>query len=206
MTTELSTQKPESLADARPIPRAWVARVFDRLTAQLGAKVADLYANADPRKVQAEWAAGLASYHEAEISRGIAACRERAFAPTLGEFLRLCRPALDPEWAWHEAGDCLRQREAGQVGDWSHPAVWRAACTMNTEVRSGDYQRHRTRWTYTLKREFAAGWGEGVKPPAMRIEHNVKTRGPTEAERAALASLRTLHQRAADAQAEGETA
>src|SRR5690606_29526160 len=131
-----------------------------------------------------------AGYHECEIARGIAACRERTFAPTLGEFLKMCRPALDPEWAFYEAGDGLRQRDAGTIGDWSHPAVWRAACALSHEVRSGDFRAHRTRWTYTLKREFAAGWGEGVKPPAMRIEHTAKVRGPTEKERAAIEALR----------------
>jgi len=191
MTTELSTQKPASLPDARPVPKAWVAKVFDRLTGQLGTKVADLYAGMDTVVVQEEWAAGLAGYHPEEIARGIAACRERTFAPALGEFLKLCRPCLDAEWAFYEAADCLRQRDAGEVGDWSHPAVWRAACSMGTEVRSGDWKANRTRWTYTLKRELAAGWSEIAKP-AMRIEHNAKVRGPSESERAAIESLRGM--------------
>lgn len=190
-TTELSTPNPASLADASPVPRRWVARVFERLTAQLGAKVADMWVGVNERTVQEEWGAGLAGFHETEIQRGIAACRERAFAPTLGEFLRLCRPALDPEWAFYEAADGLRQRDEGQIGAWSHPAVWRAACSMGMEVRSGDWKAHRTRWTYALKRELAAGWGGGVKPPAMRIDHTVTVRGPTAKEREALASLRS---------------
>ena len=80
------------------------------------------------------------------------------------------------------------------MGDWSHPAVWRAACAMSREVRSGDWHACRTRWAYTLKRELAQGWGEGVKPPAMRIDHQAKTRAPTEAERRALAGARALFQ------------
>lgn len=196
MSSALSMPQADSLADGAlptaPVPRKWIARIFERLSGQLGAKVADLYAGVPETTVQEEWGSGLAGFQPEEIARGIAACRERAFAPTLGEFLRMCRPALDPEWAWYEAGDCLRQRDAGEVGDWSHPAVWRAACAMGSEVRGGDWKAHRVRWTYTIKREFVAGWGDGVKPPAMRIEHNAKVRGPTESERAALASLRGM--------------
>lgn len=189
MTTSTSlTQKPGSSVDA-PAPRRVVARVFERLTAQLGAKVADLYAGADQRAVQDEWGAGLAGFHMQEIARGVAACRERVFAPTLGEFLRLCRPALDPEYAWLEAGDCLRQRDAGLVGDWSHPAVWRAASAMSHEVRGGDWRAHRTRWAYTLRRELEKGWGEIPPPPPARIEHKPTLRGPTAEEREAMARM-----------------
>lgn len=203
--TALSMPNPASSAEPAPAPRRWVARVFERLGGQLGAKVADLYANQNPEAVQEEWAAGMAGLHPEEIARGIAACRERVFAPTLGEFLNLCRPGLNPEWAWHEAADCLRQRDAGQRGDWSHPAIWRTACTMSPEVRGGDYQRNRTRWIYTLRREFAAGWGDGVPPPAMRVTHNAAVRGPGAKEREALASLRNLHVKSAAASAAGIT-
>ncbi|WP_423454298.1 hypothetical protein [Ottowia sp. VDI28] len=199
MKHALSTLNPTSLAEARPIPRKLIAEVFDRLQAQLGGKMADLYAGADLRLVQDEWGAGLAGFQPKEIERGVAMCRERAFAPTLGEFLRMCRPAVDPEYAWLEAGDCLRQRDAGLVGDWSHPAVWRAASKMGPEVRSGDWRAHRTRWTYNLRRELAAGWGEAPPRPLPAITHNATTRGPTPAERAAMASLsiRARHQEGA---------
>jgi len=174
----LSTSKPTSLPEA--LPRRWVARVFERLSGQLGTKMADLYAGVPPDVVQGEWGEGLAGFHEVELQRGIAACRTRVFAPTLGEFLRLCRPALDPEAAFYEAGDCLRERDAGEVGAWTHPAVWRAACTMSMEVRAGDYKACRVRWAHVLNREFAEGWGE-ILAPAMRIEHNAKV-GPPPAE------------------------
>lgn len=192
METSL-TRPAASLPDAaQPIPREWIARVFQRLTAQLGAKVADLYAGVPQAHVQAEWAAGLAGYHESEISRGVAACRERVFAPTLGEFLHLCRPALDPERAWLEAADGLRARDAGEVGQWSHPAVWRAATAMSVEVRGGEFRQHRTRWAYVLDQHLRAGWGEPVPPPQQRVGHKPLLRGPNEAERAALARLRGL--------------
>ena len=119
-----------------PLPTPLVEQVFTRLTAQLGAKIADLYAGVDPVNVKAEWADGLAGYSYDEIMRGLKACQTRIFPPTLGEFCRFCRPALDPETAWLEAQACMAQREAGAVGDWTHAAVFRAAQAMGFELRT----------------------------------------------------------------------
>lgn len=193
METSL-TRPAASSADVaqQPIPREWVARVFQRLTAQLGAKVADLYAGVPQAHVQAEWAAGLAGYHDAEIARGVAACRTRVFAPTLGEFLRLCRPALDPERAWLEAQDGLQARDRGEAGNWTHPAVWRAAVAMSAEVRGGEFAKHRLRWTRVMEQQLAAGWRADVPAPPVRVEHQPALRGPTPDERAALEKIKTL--------------
>lgn len=190
VTTALSTSTQPS-SPTEPLPQRWVARIFDRLTAQLGAKVADLYAGVPAGNVQSEWAGALSGFHPSEIDRGLRACQTRPFAPTLGEFTRLCRPALDAEFAYLEAGHCLRQRDAGQVGDWTHPAVYRAACEMSLEVRRGDYREVRKRWEWTLARELAAGWSEIPEPP-LKIAADVRT-GPPPAEiREKLKGLRGL--------------
>lgn len=174
-TTALSTfTQPSSL---EPLPQKWVARIFERLTAQLGSKVADLWAGVPPANVQAEWADALAGFHATEIERGLKACQTRAFAPTLGEFCRLCRPALDPEFAWLEAGHCLRQRDKGEMGDWTHPGVFRAGCEMSMEARGGNWKEHRKRWEWTLQRELAEGWSE-IPAPALRIASDVKCGPP----------------------------
>jgi hypothetical protein len=196
VTTALSTSKPTSLAE--PIPQRWVARIFDRLTAQLGAKVADLYAGVPAENVQAEWAEALAGFAPAEIERGVRACQTRIFAPTLGEFLRLCRPGLDPELAWFEACEGMRAREAGELGEWTHPAVYRAAGQFAFELKTSSLQPVRRRWEWILQREFAKGWGEDVKPPLQQIEHKPALRQPTEHERKALAELRAMFVRKPD--------
>jgi hypothetical protein len=187
--TALSTWKPASSVE--PLPQKWIARIFERLTAQLGSKVADLYAGVHPETVQEEWGRALADFHPAEIDRGLTACQSRAFAPTLGEFLRLCRPALDPEIAFIEAANCLSQREKGEVGDWSHPAVFRAAVAMSHEVRTGNFREVRKRWEWQLSREFEQGWSE-IEPPRTAITHAPSLRPPSEGERLRLRDLRAL--------------
>lgn len=154
-----------SVTEPASLPTPWVEKIFTRLSAQLGHKVADLYACVAPEDVKAEWGCALAGFHPAEIGRGLNACQTRVFAPTLGEFLRLCRPALDPELAWIEAVDGLA---AGEGFEWSHPAVRRAARTMPYEIRSQSFAQCRKRWAWTLDREFEKGWE--VEPSAPKIK------------------------------------
>lgn len=190
----LSTWNPGALTDPGAVPVAWVEMIFTRLSAQLGSKVADLYGGVPPATVKAEWADALAGFDPSEISRGLKCCQTRVFAPTLGEFLRLCRPALDAETAWLEAADGMAQRVTGETGDWTHPAVYRAARGLEHELRSGSFKEHRRMWEWRLERELRKGWGNPVPPSLMRLPSmgpgGVPGRAPTTEERQRLADLR----------------
>lgn len=156
------------------LPTRFLDELFSRLHAILGVKFADMFNGADTEKVREEWGAALVDFKPVELDRGIADISTRRFVPTLGEFKNMCRPCLDPEWAYREAEKCLRQRDVGHVGEWTHPAVWRAASALSMEVRKGDYAACRTRWAYVLKDELAKGWGEYPPEPPLRISSDVK--------------------------------
>lgn len=126
---------------------------------------------ADQKRMVSEWAQGLAGMSSAEVERGMAECRTRRFAPSLGEFAQLCRPALDPEYAWEEARRGLLARERGETGVWSHPAVWRAARTLAYEIKNGSYKARRVSWQMELAHQFEKGWGDDVPPVPKRVEH-----------------------------------
>ena len=134
--------------------------------------MADLYKDVAPDLVITEWAVALVNFSADEIATGLDACQTRKFAPTLGEFLQLCRPSLDADIAWAEASEGLLARRQGKVGEWSHPAVYRAATAMYEAVRQGSLRACRTRWEHVLRSEFAKGWGEGVPGlPARALTH-----------------------------------
>jgi hypothetical protein len=179
-TTDLSTQTsttttlstPTHASSTEPLPRKWVARVFGHLAGQLGSKLADLYGGLKSELVQAEWGLGLAGFTGEEIDRGVNACHSRKFAPTLGEFLHLCRPCLDPEMAWREAQAGLSARRQGQDGIWFHPAVWRAACELRDELTHGQFKGHRNVWEHVLRAEFAKGFVEPVPPVPVVVTKN----------------------------------
>lgn len=185
----LSTYRPESSQTlSKPLSAQAVAVIFDSLKGQLGGKVADLWNGTAPNLIEQEWSRALAGFRRHELQRGIDACATRVFAPTLGEFAQLCRPCLNHEWAWLEAGEGLRARDDGAMGEWSHPAVYFAAIEMGPEVRAGDWHKSRTKWTRMLIRELAKGWRE-VPAPAMRVQHDAKVGPPPNDVRSNLARL-----------------
>jgi len=190
VTTALSMSKPASLAiDVLPARR--VVSLFDTFKAAFGPKADDVYAGLKAEFVMDEWAKGLAGFRGREIERGLAACRGRIFPPNLGEFARLCRPCLDSDAAWIEAEHCLVQRDRGEVGDWTHPAVFRAANRMAREIRAGEATAwNRKRWADALARELAKGWGDEVPAVPLRLAaEEKKTRGPTPEEKAKIAAI-----------------
>jgi hypothetical protein len=152
----------------QPIPEKWVERLFERLAAILGARMADIVAGSDPAAVKREWSQALAGFSDDEIRRGIAGTRTRKFPPNLPEFLHLCRPALDPETAWAEAEEGLRAHRDHQRYGWTHPAVYWAAREFPTELRTDTFAKHRKRWELVLGREFARGAWASPPDPSLR--------------------------------------
>lgn len=148
-----ATASPKPLAESstspQPLPTAWIERVFERLSALYGSKFADLWRGCDIEGVKSVWAKELAGYSPDEIARGIAACRTRDWPPTLPEFLKVCRPALDYERAFIEAIEQMRKRETG--GDeWSTPAVYWAAVKVGGDLRAYPYPSIKGRWMAAL--------------------------------------------------------
>ena len=177
-TISSSTSQPSNAGPLEPLPQRYIGRLFERLESQMGTKVMDLYKGGNPESIQHEWSTGLAGFTPQELQRGLSRCQHRKFAPNLGEFAQLCRPTLDPEIAWHEAVAGLQAREAGEVGVWSHPAVWRAACTLRYELRTANLRDCRNRWDYELSNEFARGHVADVPPPAAAVLQIEAKRGP----------------------------
>lgn len=95
------------------------------------------------------WAEDLADLSREELARGVSACRDQKFPPTLPEFRALCRPPIDYQAALIEAVEQMARRDTG-CDQWSHPAIYWAA------VKIGAYDLSRK----TL-RDLDAEWRKG---------------------------------------------
>ena len=146
-----------------------VERVFERLAAMYGAKLADLWRGCDMASIKQTWAAALAGYRHDEIRRGLQGCLTRPWPPTLPEFLSLCRPQIDHEAAYREAVEQIRRRDDG-MDQWSHPAIYWAATRITAhELHSSSWPGIKNRWTAVLNEELAKGQWPEVPPrrPAL---------------------------------------
>jgi hypothetical protein len=127
----------------------WVEKIFQRMEDRYGALWADRYGAFPRARVMRTWAEDLADMSRDELTRGVAACRDRKFPPTLPEFRELCRPALDYERAFVEAVEQMRRRDAGE-DSWSTPAVYWAATKLGGDLRAYPYQAIKGRWQAAL--------------------------------------------------------
>lgn len=93
-----------------------------------------------------------------EVKFGLKAVRvEYEKPPTLKQFLSACRPAVDPYEAYQAAIAGQIARDQGKHGVWPSPAVFWAAMSMWSELRSQTYSAIEKRWAATLKAELAKG-------------------------------------------------
>ncbi|MCL4822584.1 MAG: hypothetical protein KJZ57_00070 [Anaerolineales bacterium] len=80
----------------KPLPSAWVDRLFSRLAAFYGSqKLATMWVDADMAEVKAVWAEQLGRFEPASISAALQRLIDSGnqWPPTLPEFIELCRQA-----------------------------------------------------------------------------------------------------------------
>lgn len=134
---------------------ARIERLFEWLSGFYGARMSDLWRGMDIDKVKAIWSAELSGFSNAELAAGVAGCRNKPFAPTLPEFVALCRPPIDYEATFLEVVEQASLRESGR-DVWSRPAVFWASTRLGTEIRSLPYSAVKVRWKTELDRAIKA--------------------------------------------------
>lgn len=86
-----------------------------------------------------------------EIKHGLSCCIEiYGWPPSFPEFLRACRPSLDPEQAFLEAVKQMRLRDSGK-DEWSSAIIFHAAVSMGRDMMSYNYQQVKARWASALE-------------------------------------------------------
>lgn len=162
------------------IPREWIDKLWLKMRTYYGNKLADLWMGQDTEAVKREWGIALAKLTPDQVRRGVEALQHQDWPPTLPMFIGLCQPPIEPVKAYYEAVAGLQARSYGEVGRWSHPAIFWAAARMSHDLRSCSFSQIRDRWEVTLKDELAKGsWGK-IETPALQITNAVSQRAPSE--------------------------
>ena len=146
---------------------ALVAAIFDKMQLDYGKKFTDQWGATNPDSLSAHWVAELTGYTPREIKRGVASMDTRDWPPTLPEFKKLCRPPINEMTTYLEALAGLEARGKGEVGDWSHPAVYWAASLLRADLMSQTHAQIKDRWSSVLKAQMERG--EWADIPAARV-------------------------------------
>lgn len=166
-----------STSPHRPIPSAWVDSLFTRMGALYGAKFADMWGSSDIAAVKGLWAQELGKLTKEELANGVQKLMDHEWPPSLPAFIKLCKPPMEPVRAYYEALAGIKAREDGEVGEWSHPAVYWAMVKIGAyDLKNLSFSAVRDRWVATLDSVMAQGQWEPIPAPSLALPAPGKTK------------------------------
>jgi hypothetical protein len=156
------------------IPDSWVEKLFERMVGLYGNKFLDMWGKTDLLQVKAIWAQELGKLSRDEIAKGANALINQEWCPTLPQFIKLCRTDIDAVIAYYEAVNGVIAREKGEIGEWSHPAIfWASVKVGSFDLKNQTYSNIKARWERALDEEINKGeWSDipqaqiALPPPA----------------------------------------
>jgi hypothetical protein len=156
------------------IPDSWVEKLFERMVGLYGNKFLDMWGKTDLLQVKAIWAQELGKLSRDEIAKGANALINQEWCPTLPQFIKLCRTDIDAVTAYYEAVNGVVAREKGEIGEWSHPAIfWASVKVGSFDLKNQTYSNIKARWERALDEEInKSEWSDipqaqiALPPPA----------------------------------------
>jgi len=111
-----------------------------------------------------------------DIKAGIKACRTRYdWPPSCAEFIRACKPSVDHLVAYYEAVAGVQARQTGQMGVWSHRAIFWAAMPLSFDLGSQTYSQIKVRWERALAEQMDRGEWPPIPQPMIALPEPGKT-------------------------------
>lgn len=150
-----------------------MAKLFAIMSAMYGKLWFEQWADTPQSVMEEVWRTELQNFSKCEIEAGVAACKKLTWPPTLPQFLKLCRPDIDAEFAWKLAGEGLRARQNGEHGSWPDPCIYWAATRFGPfDVMNEPLAKHRVSWVAELDRarnQKAKGLLPEIPAPACAL-------------------------------------
>lgn len=102
----------------------------------------------------------------AMVKAGLKVCRSRYTSPpSCAQFIQACKPSIDYTVAYYEAIAGLQERGKGEMGQWSHRAVYWAAALLKQDLGMQTHAAIKSRWEAALKAQFErTEWPEIPQP------------------------------------------
>ncbi|VFR96495.1 hypothetical protein RAN3_1877 [plant metagenome] len=169
-------------------PQAPIARLFNRLAGIYGGRWTSQFQAAESvNNWERTWSEALAAERltPQEAATGLQNCLGMyEWPPSLPEFIKACRPNLAPENAFQEAVRGMLDRTRGEMGHWTHPAIfWAAVRVGQHDIMHLGYAVMKTRWEAALRDILQQGQWKDIPEVSMALP----APGNTQADRDAAA-------------------
>jgi len=161
--TQLSTS-------TEPISDKWIDALFAKMSLYYGNKFADMWRDSSMQAIKGLWAQELRKLSREDFTRGANALMTQEWPPTLPQFIKLCKPSVDAVSAYYEAVNGVVAREHGNVGEWSHPAIFWASVKVGAfDLKHQTYSNIKGRWEAALSEEMAKGAWSDIPEPMIAL-------------------------------------
>lgn len=159
-----------SLTSTKPAPITWVESLFARMQAMYGNKFLDMWRDTDIDMVKQMWADEMGKLSTEDLKRGFNGLMSRDWPPSLPEYVKMCKPSVDPTVAYYEAVNGTQAREKGEAGKWSHPAIFWASVQISAfDLKNQSYSQIKARWEKALQDEMDKGEWSPVPEPMLAL-------------------------------------
>ena len=144
------------------IPTSWIDALFIKMANFYGNKFKLMWGDSDINNVKAVWTQELSKLSRDEIAKGANSLVNQEYCPTLPQFIKLCRTDIDSVAAYYEALNGVIAREKGEMGEWSHPAIFWATTKIGSfDLKNQTYSNIKARWERALNEEINNGqWAD----------------------------------------------
>jgi hypothetical protein len=152
------------------IPQSWVDALFAKMFMMYGNKFAEMWRDIDMDAVKATWSQELGKLSRDEIARGANALSGQEWPPTLPQFISLCKVKINALSGYYEAINGLAARERGEIGEWSHPAIFWASVKVGAfDLKNQGYAAIKGRWEAAFEEEMAKGQWAAIPEPMIAL-------------------------------------
>lgn len=144
------------------IPTSWIDALFIKMSNFYGNKFRLMWGDSDLNQVKFVWAHELSKLSRDEIAKGANSLVNQEYCPTLPQFIKLCRTDIDSVAAYYEALNGVVAREKGELGEWSHLAIFWASVKIGAfDLKNQTYSNIKARWEKALDEEINKGqWSD----------------------------------------------
>jgi hypothetical protein len=140
------------------IPEKWIDALFAKLHSFYGTRFLDMWRGNDLQTVKAVWTQELSKLSRDEVAKGANSLVNQEYCPTLPQFINLCRIKIDSVAAYYEAVNGVVARDKGEMGEWSHPAIFWASVKVGAfDLKNQTYSNIKARWERALDEEINKG-------------------------------------------------